>query len=89
MNGKIEEYVKDIEKTCGEKEEYVVMLKYGKQREAAQKIISKGNVTSTVAGTLIKVKYKDKEISIVGNKVLFKNVQSMEEIKSLINELLG
>jgi len=88
MNEKIGEYVKNMEKACGDVEEYVAILKHGKQKEVAQKIASKGKIKSMVAGVLLKVDYKGREISVSGNKILIRNVQSIDEAKSLLNELL-
>lgn len=87
MKNSVREYVKNIEETCGDEREYVVILKHDKQEEALQKIVDKGKVLSTVAGALIKVKYKNKDLRMVGNKILIKNIQSIDEAKDLLNEL--
>lgn len=88
MEEKIREYVKNMEKACGDVKEYIAILKHDKQREVTQKIASKSKVKSMVAGVLLKVDYKGREISVSGNKILIKNVQSMDEAKNLLNELL-
>jgi hypothetical protein len=87
LKNSVREYVKNIEETCGDEREYVVILKHDKQEEALQKIVDKGKVLSTVAGALIKVKYKNKDLRMVGNKILIKNIQSIDEAKNLLNEL--
>jgi hypothetical protein len=87
LKNSVREYVKNIEETCGDEREYVVILKHDKQEEALQKIVDKGKVLSTVAGALIKVKYKNKDLRMVGNKILIKNIQSIDEAKDLLNEL--
>jgi rRNA processing protein Gar1 len=85
---KVEEYIKSIEKTCGEPHEYIVVLKYEKQREVLQKIASKSEIIGTIVGVLGKLKYEDKEIRVVGDKVLIKNVKSIGEVKKLFQKLL-
>ena len=87
MKNNVREYVKNIEETCGDEREYLVILKHDKQEEALQKIVDKGKVLSTVAGALIKVKYKNKDLRMVGNKILIKNIQSINEAENLLNEL--
>ena len=41
-----------------------------------------------VAGVLLKMDYKGKEVSISGNKVLIRNIQSADEAEKILEELL-
>jgi len=88
MKGKIGEYVKNVEKACGDVKEYIAILKQEKQKEATQKIAGKGKIKSMVAGVLLKMDYKGKEVSISGNKVLIRNIQSADEAEKILEELL-
>ena len=88
MREKFKDYVKSIEVACGTTGEYVTLLKYDKQKEAVEKIISRGKVISNISGVLVKVNYKEKELSISGGKILIKSAQNIEEVKNLLNELL-
>lgn len=83
----IKEYVKSIEPVCGDEKEFIVILNYEKQKEAVKKIIGKGKILSTIAGILTKLQYENKELKITGNKILIKNVQSVDEVKELLNKL--
>lgn len=85
----MQKYIKDINEACGEGREYVVTLKYDKRDEVIQKVLSKSELISSTSGVLVKARYKGKDISIVrSGKMLFKNMHSIEELKSILAELL-
>jgi hypothetical protein len=85
----IEKYIRSIEHVCGEEKQFIVTLNYEVHQEAIQKIISKSKIVSTVAGILLKLEYKSKELKVTGNKILVKDVQDASEVKKLLSELLS
>jgi len=86
----LEEYIAKIEKLCGAKNDYVILLKYSSKDEAIEKIL--GNVDEIVlkTGVMKKARHRGKEIRIfTTGKLIIKDAADEDEVKSILEELLS
>ncbi|MEM2094309.1 MAG: hypothetical protein QXI32_03320, partial [Candidatus Bathyarchaeia archaeon] len=69
--------------------EFVVTLKIEDLKEASEKILHKGVVTGNVLGAIVKVKYKNLDISVTSTgRMLVRNAENVDELKEALKELL-
>ena len=87
--GKLSEYVTNLEATCGEERDFVVMLKYEKKDEAMKKIMERGKVLKSLSGIAFDISFKDISMRLYKTgKILIKKVKNKREAKKILSDLL-
>ncbi len=89
--GIVEDYVANIEGTCGEEKDVVVVLKFEKKEEAVAKILKKAQLKNSIGGGIIK------ELTFEGNsfrvyssgKIIFRSIKNRETLNALLFNLLS
>ncbi len=90
MSSPLDKYVSRIEEACGEKGDYIVILRYDKQREALKKILSRCEVEKTISGIMIKAAYQELSLTLfTTGKILLKGVKDRAEAERFLTELLS
>ncbi len=86
----VEEYIAKIEKLCGAKNDYVILLKYSSKNEAIEKILGNVDKIELKTGVMKKARHRGKEIRIfTTGKLIIKDAADEDEVKSILEELLS
>ncbi len=89
MTDPIDEYVSRIERACGEEDDYVVVLRYERCREALERILSRCRVEKTISGIMTRASYERVTLTLFPTgKILLKGVGDEGEAENLLRELL-
>ena len=90
MSSPLDRYVSRIEEACGERGDYIVILRYDKQREALERILSRCKVEKTISGIMIKAAYRGLSLTLfTTGKILLKGVRDRGEAERTLMELLS
>ncbi|HDI53010.1 MAG TPA: hypothetical protein ENF89_02535 [Candidatus Bathyarchaeota archaeon] len=90
MSSPLDRYVSRIEEACGERGDYIVILRYDKQREALERILSRCEVEKTISGIMIKAAYRGLSLTLfTTGKILLKGVRDRVEAERTLMELLS
>lgn len=86
----IETYVARIEETCGEKKDFIVVLKYEKKDEAINKILQKAKLLRSVANIIYDLEFQKATLRLYKNgKIIIKNVNNRKEVETKLTSLLS
>lgn len=88
MTERFEQFVRHMEKQCGEEPSFVVLLKYTKKNEAIERILR--NTEMILDKEIIKrVKQNETEISLYKTgKIIIKGIEKEKKAQALLNEVL-
>jgi len=87
--GKLGEYVANLETTCGEERDFVVMLKYEKKEEAMKRIMERGKVLKSLSGMAFDISFKNVSMRLYKTgKILIKKMKNKKEAEEILSELL-
>lgn len=87
---KFEEYVVVVERACGGEPSYIAVLRWDRREEAIKKIAESCEEKMLSTSLMSKLRCRGREVSVYKTgKVLIKGVDSEEEAKALLRELLG
>ena len=90
MSSPLDRYVSRIEEACGERGDYIVILRYDKQGEALKKILSRCEVERNISGIMIKAAYRGLSLTLfTTGKILLKGVKDRGEAERTLMELLS
>ncbi|MEM3406677.1 MAG: hypothetical protein QW806_03660 [Nitrososphaerota archaeon] len=85
----IEDYVYQINESCGKRRNFIILLRSNKKDEAIKKILSKTEEKIFDSLLFTKIKIKGKEVNIYRTgKVLIKNIEGKEELEKFLKEIL-
>jgi len=85
----IEVYVARVDGTCGKEKDVIVTLKYEKKDEAIKRILGKATLKRSIAGIVSELLYRNYSFRLYGSgKIIFRGLETKEELKSLLRELL-
>ncbi|MGB9959423.1 MAG: hypothetical protein ACPLKQ_02745 [Candidatus Bathyarchaeales archaeon] len=85
----VEDYVSNIEETCGEEKHFIVFLKYEKKDEALAKILAKTKVERSISSIIFELNFKGVPIRVYSSgKMLFRGVKDKTTLKNILSELL-
>lgn len=86
----LDEYIANIEETCGEEKHFVVMLKYNRRDEAIKKILERGKIEKSFSGLVYEISFKNVWLRLYKTgKILLKNLKERNEAEKFLEELLG
>lgn len=88
--GIIEDYVANIEGTCGQEKDIIVVLKFEKKDEAVAKILKNAQLKSAIGGGIIKdLILDDHSFRLYSSgKIIFRSIKNRETLNALITKLL-
>ncbi len=85
-----EEYVVLVERVCGGEPGYIAVLRWDRREEAARRIIESCEEKLLSTSLMVKLRCRGREVSVYRTgKVLIRGVDSDEEARALLRELLG
>jgi TATA-box binding protein (TBP) (component of TFIID and TFIIIB) len=85
----IEDYVAQIEETCGEEKGAVVTFKYNKKGEAIAKIMKKAELKNSLSGIIFDLTFQGVSFRMFSSgKAIFKGVKNKEALSDFLAELL-
>lgn len=89
--GIIEDYVANVEGTCGEEKDIVVALKFEKKDEAVAKILKNAQLKSSIGGGIIKeLTFENHSFRVYSSgKIIFRSIKNRETLNALIAKLLA
>ncbi|MEM2137340.1 MAG: hypothetical protein QXX09_05070 [Candidatus Methanomethylicia archaeon] len=83
-----QKYVKQIIRACGEKADYVIVLKMENMKEAIKRVEGKIQNKIDFGGLYLKGTYENIEINIFKTgKIMVKNISSEEELKKVLDKI--
>ncbi len=88
--GIVEDYVANVEGTCGEEKDVVVVLKFEKKDEAISKILKKAQLKSSIGGGIIKeLTFEGHSFRVYSSgKIIFRSIKTREILNKLLEGLL-
>jgi TATA-box binding protein (TBP) (component of TFIID and TFIIIB) len=85
----IDDYVSQIEGTCGAESDVIVAFKYEKKNEAIANIMKKAKLKNTIAGIIFELTYKNQSFRLyTSGKAIFRGIKSKQELTQILGELL-
>jgi uncharacterized protein with ATP-grasp and redox domains len=83
-------YISKVEKLCGAKRDYIVLLKHGLRVEAIERIMSNVDEVELDRGVMKRLRHKGKEIRVFSTgKLIVKDVSGEVELNEILEELLS
>jgi hypothetical protein len=87
--GIVEDYITNIEGTCGKEKTVIVTFKYAKREEVLTKILKKAKIRSSLSGVIFDLIFRGYSFRLFSTgKAIFSDVPSKEELRSILSDLL-
>jgi len=85
----VEDYVARTEGTCGKEKDVIVIFRYEKRDEAANRILKKAKVEKSLAGIVFELKFRNVSFRLYrSGKAIFRSLKNREELNVVLSELL-
>ena len=85
-----EDYVARTEGTCGKEQDIIVTFKFDKKDEAIKKVLAKATLKKSIAGIVFELTFGKYSFRLYGSgKVIFRGLESKQELNSLLSDLLS
>ncbi len=85
----VDDYVSRTEGTCGKEKDVIVIFKYEKRDEAVKRILERATVKKSLAGIVFELAFKNYSFRLYGSgKVIFRGLESKDELNALLSSLL-
>ena len=85
----LEDYVAEIEGTCGQEGSVIVTFKYDKKDEALVKIHKRAKLKNSISGVIFEFVFQGFSFRVFPTgKAIFNSVPSKEMLKSVLKSLL-
>jgi ribonuclease HIII len=85
----VEDYVARTEGTCGKEKDVIVIFKYEKRDDAANRILKKAKVEKSLAGIVFELKFKNVSFRLYrSGKAIFRSLKNKDELNVVLSELL-
>jgi hypothetical protein len=87
----VEDYVANVEGTCGEEKDVVVTFKFEKKNDAINKILKNAQLVSSIGGGIIRnLTFRNYSFRVYSSgKVIFRSIKNREALNKLIADLLS
>jgi len=90
MSSVLREFVARVEEACGEEGDFVTTIRYGKVKEAMDRVLSKCAIERSISHLLVKGTWRGKEITLFATGRMFlKGFKDKTEVESFLEELLS
>lgn len=85
----VDDYVARTEGTCGKEKDVIVIFRYEKRDEAANRILKKAKVEKSLAGIVFELKFKNVSFRLYrSGKAIFRSLKNKDELNVVLSELL-
>jgi len=85
----VEDYVAQIEGTCGAEKDVIVTFKYDKKDEAIANIMKKAQLKNSLAGIIFEMTFEDFKFRVYSSgKAIFRSIKSKEQLHEILAALL-
>ncbi len=85
----VDDYVSQIEGTCGAESDVIVVFKYEKKDEAIANILKKATLKNTIAGIIFELTFQGASFRLYANgKAIFRGIKDKQELNRLLAGLL-
>ncbi len=85
----VDDYVSQIEGTCGAEKDVIVVFKFEKKDEAIANILKKATVKNKIAGIIFELTFQDQSFRLYSSgKAIFRGVKNKQALNSLLEKLL-
>jgi ribonuclease HIII len=85
----VEDYVARTEGTCGKEQDIIVTFKFDKKDEAIKRVLAKAKLKKSIAGIVFELTFGKYSFRLYGSgKVIFRSLESKQELNSLLSDLL-
>ena len=85
----IDDYVAQVEGTCGAEKDVIVIFKYEKKDEAIANILRKATLKNTIAGIIFELTFEDLSFRLyTSGKAIFRGIKNKTELTELLTKLL-
>ncbi len=87
--GIVEEYVTNIEGTCGKEQTVIVTFRYARRAEVIAKILKNAKLKNSFSGVIFELAFRGYSFRLFSTgKAIFSDVPSKEELHSILSDLL-
>ncbi len=87
--GIIEDYVTNVEGTCGREQTVIVTFKYARKEEMLAKILKKAKIKKSFSGVIYELSFRGYSFRLFSTgKAIFSDVPSKEELHTILSDLL-
>ncbi len=85
----IDDYISQVEGTCGAEKDVIVVFKYEKRDEAIANILKKASLKNKIAGIIFELTYKETSFRVYSSgKAIFRSIKNREELNRILADLL-
>jgi ribonuclease HIII len=85
----LEDYVVQVEGTCGAEKDVIVVFRYEKKDEIVDRILKKSKLKNKIAGIIFELDFNNTSFRLYSSgKAIFRSVKNREELNKLLRELL-
>ena len=86
---KVDDYISRTDGTCGKEKDVIVTFKYEKRDEAVKKILERAALKKSLAGIIFELEFKNHSFRLYSSgKVIFRGLESKDELNSILSALL-
>jgi len=86
---KVDDYVYRTDGTCGKEKDVIVTFKYERRNEAVKKIRERAALKKSLAGIIFELEFKNHSFRLYSSgKVIFRGLESKDELNSILSALL-
>jgi ribonuclease HIII len=85
----VDDYVSQIEGTCGAESDVIVIFKYEKKDEVIANILKKATLKNTIAGIIFELTFQGASFRVYSTgKAIFRGIKNKQELNQLLANLL-
>lgn len=85
----VDDYVSRIEGTCGKEKDVIVTFKFEKRDGVVKRILERARLKKSLAGIVFELEFGSHFFRLYASgKVIFRGLESKEELTALLSELL-
>lgn len=85
----LDDYIANVEGTCGAEKDVVVVFKFDKKDEAIAKIMKKATLKNAIAGIIFELTFQETSFRLYSSgKAIFRSVKNRAELNAILSALL-
>lgn len=85
----IDDYVAQIEGTCGEEKDVIVVFKYDKKEEVINRIRERATLKNSLSGIIFNMSFQGVPFRVYSSgKAIFRSIKNREDLNKLLSDLL-
>lgn len=85
----INDYVANIEGTCGAEKDVIVTFKYDKKQQAISNILKRATIKNNISGIIYELVFRGFSFRVYSSgKAIFRSIKNREELNQILVDLL-